>query len=115
MEGVRTPMSDSLQRWLRAGSAIASLGAASYVLFTGLGVFIVLPRDAEATLSTRLAPALWVLVAGILNLDIAWILCGSHLRKFIAAFLGSLVLSMLGAFLLSLLLFRGHWLDLVVK
>ncbi len=106
-------MADSSDKWLRASLLVTSFGAASYVLFTGLAMFLVVPGGAEYTLSARLAPALYVLIALIFDLDIAYILQGARHTRFITAFLLSLVITAVGAVLLSLLMFRSHWWELV--
>jgi len=103
----------SLHKWLRGCIVAASLGAASYVLFTGLGMLILLPGGLGPSLSARLVPAICMLVAVILDIDIAYIVAGMQARRFITVFLVSVVATAVGAFLVSLLVFRGHLWELV--
>jgi len=76
-------------------------------------MFMIAPGGGEYTLSVRLAPALYVLVAMIFDIDIAYIFYGTQPRRFIVALVVSLAVTAVGAFLLSLLMFRGHWWEIV--
>lgn len=67
----------SLHKWLRGCIVATSLAAASYVLSTVLGMLILLPGGVGFSLSARAVPAICMLVAVVLDIDIAYIVAGT--------------------------------------
>jgi hypothetical protein len=105
---------NSLNKWSLRLVLIGSFAAASYALYMAVGMLMLTP-GAGSSLWDRLGPILQALVAVILDIDIAYILCGTQPRHFIVAFLVSLPATAVGALLVSFIIWRGQWWAIFVK
>ena len=100
-------------RRARVALLCLSLIAASYLLYMGTAFLWVLPGGTPYTFGERLMPTLLISIALILDFNATYLLRQGSQRPFPLLLLFNLAVTVLGAILLSIVIWRGHWFEMI--
>jgi hypothetical protein len=114
MRGSRTELTEGLRRFFLGASFVV----ASFLLYLGVAMWLLTPGGYHESLLEQAIPALFILFAGILICGIAWLLRRAEsvepkLRSRRLTLPLTLGIVLMGSVLISLAVFREHWLQVL--
>jgi hypothetical protein len=104
------PLTDGKTRMILLGT---SLLAASYLLYLGAAMLLIVPGGTPYTFGERLAPTFFICIAVLMNFNAAYLLHLSQEKKFLHQLLFSFAITASGSVILSIIVWKGHWFAVV--